>query len=72
MHRRGLVLTGEKIMEGDMGGGGSSPQTGADGAPVSTDGTARDFDNMLNAYMGKKKHKSKLGYSPWVKMGARK
>lgn len=60
-------------MEGDMGGGGSPvPQTGADGAPVDTHGTTRDFGNMLNAYMGKKKHKPKLGYSPWIKMGEKK
>lgn len=55
---------------GDMGGG-SGANIGADGAPVPTDGTKRDFGNMLNAYIPKKK-KAKHGFSPWVKMGGQK
>jgi hypothetical protein len=45
---------------------------GADGAPVSKSGTARDFGNMLNAYIPKKKkavHGDKATFSPWTKMG---
>lgn len=49
------------------GGGGASPNIGADGAPVPTGGTARDFGNMLNAYMPHKK-KAVHGFSPWTKM----
>lgn len=47
-------------------------ENGADGAPVPTNGTARDFGNMLNAYIPKKKklkHGDQSGFSPWTKMG---
>ena len=52
------------------------PQTGAEGLPVPTTGTKRDFGNMLNAYMPHKK-KAKHGdkspsFSPWTKMGPKK
>lgn len=62
-------------MGDDMGGGGGSPapapQTGAEGLPVDQHGTKRDFGNMLNAYIPKKK-KAKHGFSPWTKMKGEK
>lgn len=53
---------------GDDIGGGSTPQTGADSVPVDTHGTARDFGNMLNAYMPKHKKLKHGDFSPWTKM----
>lgn len=62
---------------GDDGGtsGGSSAigsNVGAEGLPVDTHGTSRDFGNMLNAYIPKRK-KAKHGdsFSPWMKMSTK-
>jgi len=57
---------------GGIGGGamsgGPGGQTGADGAPVDTHGTARDFGNMLNAYKGGRVKRPKGRFSPWTAM----
>lgn len=42
-------------------------ETGAEGLPVPTNGTTRDFGNMLNSYMPKHK-KKKSKFSPWTKI----
>ncbi len=40
---------------------------------VSPGGTARDFGNMLNAYVPRhvKKKRGDLGFSPWTKMAVK-
>ena len=47
-------------MDGDIG---------AEGLPVPKTGTKRDFGNMLNAYIPKRKKAKHGDFSPWLKMG---
>ncbi len=60
-------------MDGIGGSSDNAPPANPPAPTVSPGGTARDFGNMLKAYVPHhvKKKRGDLGFSPWTKMAVK-